>query len=65
VATNWEYRIEQPPVSSPKDLTALLNKLGSEGWELVGVFSPLGNATAYYFKRPVATQAAAQSNFGR
>lgn len=42
----WEYRIE---TSGDVDQ---LNKLGTEGWELVSVASPGHFVLHHYFKRP-------------
>jgi hypothetical protein len=48
----WEYRVltkDQILELGKKDLAAGLNKLGTEGWELVAVDGP------YIFKRPVGS----------
>jgi hypothetical protein len=48
-AVKWEYRVlskEQVLEAGKKDLTAGLNALGDEGWELVAA------EPAYIFKRP-------------
>src|SRR5207237_85667 len=45
----WEYRVltrDQVLELGKKDLTAGLNRLGGDGWELVAI------DTAYIFKRP-------------
>jgi hypothetical protein len=70
MTTNWEYRVEQfnNIPEDVKKLNEVLNKLGADGWELVQVTGPIGASGAvgnkFYFKRPKAVQAAAQSNFG-
>ncbi len=49
VVFRWEYRVlteEQVTALGKKDLTAGLNKLGDEGWELVTA------GARYIFKRP-------------
>lgn len=33
----WQYVVEQ--FQSPTELSTLLNKLGDEGWELVGILA--------------------------
>jgi len=40
----WEYQIQQIP--DPNNIVGVLNKLGAEGWELIGIAAPL-----FYFKR--------------
>lgn len=46
----WEYKL----VPSERDVEALLNQLGAEGWELIAInigHSP-GSRAMYYLKRP-------------
>jgi Domain of unknown function (DUF4177) len=71
MTTNWEYLVVKFDNVSAEDanVAALLGKYGAEGWELVQVTGPIGASGAignkFFFKRPKAAQAAAQSNFGR
>jgi len=45
----WEYRVEHIPYlpfsAERTELRRLLNELGREGWELVGIIPPINNAT--------------------
>jgi uncharacterized protein (TIGR03067 family) len=74
-AAKWEYRVvkkAQVLELGKNDLTAGLNKLGEEGWELVSVQPPSGSerggrssaATEYYFKRPAGAKVAESSATG-
>jgi hypothetical protein len=68
-AVKWEYRAltkEQLLELGQKDLAAGLNRLGSEGWELVTVQQPSASergprraarSAEFYFKRAAATKA--------
>jgi len=50
----WEYRVltkDQLLNAGKKDLAAALNRLGSQGWELVAIETALAPST-FYFKRP-------------
>ncbi len=50
----WEYRVvtkDQVLESGKKNLTAGLDRLGEEGWELVGIEST-SPPVVFYFKRP-------------
>ncbi len=60
-AARWEYKAvarskveELAPEKSKDKLTAGLNKLGEEGWELVTVESPDKQPPLYLFKRPAS-----------
>jgi hypothetical protein len=55
--TRWEYTCCSVTESSLNysDLLKHLNKLGSDGWELVGISSPHGN-TAGIIERTVNNQ---------
>lgn len=52
----WEYKVASlPPSKSQRDAhVALLNSLGSDGWELVTVADPGESGWVAWFKRPVA-----------
>jgi hypothetical protein len=46
----WEYR----SYSDLAGATETANKLGADGWELVGIIGPTGSKSCYfYFKRPL------------
>jgi hypothetical protein len=48
--TGWEYTSYQASPAGPSDLE--MNKLGSDGWELVAIDSPGdGRTPRYVFKR--------------
>jgi hypothetical protein len=57
LAVKWEYKTES--INGTPDFTheKILNKLGEEGWEIVGFHTrdeqpPRGAVTKYVFKRP-------------
>lgn len=55
--TRWEYRcIDQFALKSADSLTASLDDLGGEGWELVSVAGGAPGTLRYCFKRPGAAQ---------
>ncbi len=47
--TTWRYHIEEANPQTSVDIAGILNRLGSEGWELTWV-SP--TAQFWFFKRP-------------
>jgi len=54
----WEYETVRPPRDETRkeaeDPATVLNRLGSEGWELAGTVDYAGGGTKYLvFKRPV------------
>jgi len=56
-ATRWEYETVRPPRDESRkeatDPKAVLNDLGSEGWELAETITYEGGGTKYLvFKRP-------------
>jgi hypothetical protein len=58
MADAWEYETLRPPRGTTKkeatDPKAALNRLGSDGWELVDTVDYVGGGTKYLlFKRPV------------
>jgi hypothetical protein len=50
MATKWEYKHLTRAVDAAALDEAELNRLGSDGWELVGVLDD-GRAAHFYFKR--------------
>jgi hypothetical protein len=57
--TKWEYQqlgIRSNPMSlsgkDRKQFVADLNRLGQEGWEIVGSYASLGTTQYYLLKRP-------------
>jgi hypothetical protein len=58
-AVRWEYRTLEPPreetLKEAADPTAVLNRAGEEGWELVDTVDYAGGGTKLLLlKRPVA-----------
>ena len=56
----WNYRVvtlktgifkNQDDIN--EEIEDRLNRLGSEGWELINVIHPMGGYPAYYLKRKV------------
>jgi hypothetical protein len=55
----WEYRVETVKNPDVKELRSVLNRIGSEGWELVSMTTTVktwinvtGNDLVFVFKRP-------------
>jgi hypothetical protein len=47
----WKYRVLTFSSATDEWMEAALNKLGSEGWELVGVSRHPGGGLTFAFKR--------------
>lgn len=57
--TQWEYRLEDAAPDGPEAITAWLNELGHQGWELVSIYQVIylgrTHGGVYYFKRAIET----------
>ncbi len=56
---NWEYKVLEWPgaAKNAQNAEVIANRLGAEGWELVGIATPYAEGahpSCLFFKRPKA-----------